>query len=338
VTLVLADMTLVGAVISGGAWQGRSSYRIVGGAGGWCQSIPAKAYVNDAGVKISKVAQDAAEAVGETLADVPTGTCGLAFDRFEGPASNVLHLVAPQSWYVGEDGVTRFGARAASTLSSSYVVESADIAGGYLSLMADSIAAIVPGVVVESVSAVDVVHTLDSSKLRSQIWGSAFGSVTKRLAAWSRIIEQLRPFDRYRGTWEYRVVYQNGERLDLQPAASRFGLPDLRSVRVRPGLAGCRADVTLGSLVLVTFVNADPSRPVVIAFDDPDSVGFEATRIDLAGDEDTAPIVDFAGRVVRYGDVICMPTGTAATPILYQVSGTAALTPSPVLVASRVRA
>jgi hypothetical protein len=66
-TLVIADLTLKGTVISGGPAKGRSFYRIVGGAGGWGKSLKPTSYSDDAGVKIAKIIGEAASAVGETV-------------------------------------------------------------------------------------------------------------------------------------------------------------------------------------------------------------------------------------------------------------------------------
>lgn len=281
VVLQLADLTLNGAIVSGGSWLGRSSYRIVGGAGGWCKPLKEKAYVNDAGVKIAKVLGDAAAEAGETIEGAPSGICGTAFARQKGPASLSLNLLASQSWRVDVDGVTRFGAPTGKTVDSSITRGKVDFAAGSIELMSDSIAALLPGCICEGITAVDVTHRLASKKLRTTIYGSAFGPTTKRLLAWSKLIEQMRPFERYRGVWEYRVVDQTGERYDLQPATSRYGLPDLQAVRVRYGLPGCTAKTASGSLVLVAFVNSDPSRPAIVGFDDPDSPGFLPTEIDI---------------------------------------------------------
>lgn len=313
--LVVADLTLKGQHVSGGSWLGRSRYRIAGGYG-WCKPLKAKGYVNDAGVKLSKILADAANEAGETIEGIPSGVAGLAYDRLAGPASTCLNILAPQSWYVAEDGITRFGRRASVAVDSSITRGPVDFAAGSIELMSDSISTLLPGATCEGLTAVDVVHTLEDKKLRTTLYGSAFGPSTKRLLAWSKLIEQMRPFDRYRGTWEYRVVQQTGERLDLQPVAVRFGLPDLRAVRVRPGVPGCRADHALGSLVLVAFVNSDPSRPVVVAFDDADSPGFIPSRLDLVGADDSGPLSDPLKRVVRYGDTVMMPAGGAPAPVV----------------------
>jgi len=280
VDLVITDLTLKGQIVSGGSWLGRSRYRIAGGYG-WCKPLKAKGYVNDAGVKTTKVLTDAANEAGETIEGVPAGVVGLAFDRLSGPASFALNLLAPQNWYVDEAGITRIGKRASVAVDSSITRGPVDFAAGSIELMSDSIATLLPGATCEGMTAVDVVHVLEDKKLRTTLYGSAFGPATKRLMAWSKLIEQMRPYDRYRGTWEYRVVQQTGERLDLQPVAVRFGLPDLRAVRCRYGIPGAKAEHGLGSLVLVDFVNSDPSRPVVTGFDDPDSPGWLPTKIEI---------------------------------------------------------
>ena len=315
-SIQLADLTLRGTVVSGGARHGRGSWRIVGGAGGWSKPLPQKSYANDAGVKIGKVLSDAATECGETIENAPTGVLGPAFARLSGPASAVLNLTCPQSWYVAEDGVTRFGRRQGVSIPASVARGRVDFSSCSVELMADSIATILPGCTCEGITAVDVVHTLDANRLRSTIYGSAFGPTTKRLLAWSRLIEQMRPFERYRGVWEYRIVNQSSERLDLQPVASRFGLPDLLRVPVRAGVPGCKARHALGSLVLVAFVNSDPSRPCVVGFDDPSSPGFVPDELDLVGEDDTGIITDTSKRVVRYGDTIMVPVSGVETPVV----------------------
>ena len=115
VTLVVADLTIKGTVLSGGPAAGRSFYRIVAGAGGWGKVLQKKSYSNDAGIRLLNVLLDAAVSVGETL-DVttvdPTVILGPNFTRPEGPACRLLEQLSPSAWYVGEDGKTRLGAKA----------------------------------------------------------------------------------------------------------------------------------------------------------------------------------------------------------------------------------
>jgi hypothetical protein len=149
-------------------------------------------------------------------------------------------------------------------------------------LATDTLAGIVPGVTVDgSLPATDVEFVLDAKRLTALVWAGA--RTTRRLDALARIVEALLPDLKYRGTYEFRVVTQEGERLNLQPVRAATGLPDLARVPVRPGMAGMRADVAPGSLVLVAFVDADPSRPAVVAHDAPDAPGWMPLALELGG-------------------------------------------------------
>ncbi len=285
VDLVVADTTFRGAVLSGGASKGRSDFRLVGGAAGWGKTIPAQSYANDAGVKLATVLGDAASLVGETLdlgarADERIGP---AYVRPEGPASRVLEELAPSAWYIGEDGVTHLGRRAAGALPAGVTHGVVDVARGTVTLASEVIAAITPGLVVDGLAVVDVLHILDTKTgLRSTVWGKHGGS-SRRLEAWRTLSDQLDPDRRFRGVTEYRVVAQTGERYDLQAVRVSTGMPDLRRVPAWPGVSGVRSDVVLGSRVLVGFADSDPARPVVLGFEDADGEGFIPTHLDLAG-------------------------------------------------------
>jgi hypothetical protein len=164
-------------------------------------------------------------------------------------------------------------------------VGTVDRARRVVTLAADAIAEIVPGVVVEGIQAVDVLHELaPGGGLRTTIWGSGLASVNRRLVALRRIFEQLDPDRRFRGTYEYRVVSQEFERVNLQPIRVSTGMPDLQRVPVRPGIPGARATHAVGSRVLVAFVDGAPSRPVVMSFEDADGEGFVPLTLELAAD------------------------------------------------------
>ncbi len=284
IELKIADLTLSGAVISGGPEKGRSSFRIVGGTGGWGLTIPAKSYTNDAGVKLSNVINDAAEAADEVIdtSTLPTDRVGPAWVRQSGPACRVLELLAPSAWYVGEDGITRLGARPTTTFKGVATRTSqVDLARGTVTLAAESIATLRPGIVVDGLEAVDVEHEVTPKGLRTTIWGKRAGGTSRRLAAMRALDEQLDPDRRFRSVWEYRVVTLSGKRLNLQPVQVSTGMPSLSNVPFRPGVAGCDVAAQLGSRVLVGFVNEDPARPYVSAFEDPDGEGFVPTTLDL---------------------------------------------------------
>lgn len=70
VTLAIGALSLSGVVDTAqtGDYALASHVTLVGGCGGWSQTLPAKAYHNDAGVLGSFVSSDVAGLVGETIA------------------------------------------------------------------------------------------------------------------------------------------------------------------------------------------------------------------------------------------------------------------------------
>lgn len=315
VDLKVADLSLVGAVLSGGPSKGRSFFRVVAGAGGWGKTIEPEGYANDAGVKVSTVVTDAARLVGETF-DATTAPAsmrtGPSFARPEGRASLVIERVAPRGWYVGEDGVTRIGLRAAVPFTGVATKGPLDRARGTITLASEKIAKILPGVVVEGLEAADVLHEMSAKDgLRSTIWGKLADARSRRVEALRRIMDQLDPDRPFRGVTEYRVVLQSGDRLSLQPVRVSTGMPDLERVTMRPGVSGCSSTVALGSRVLVGFADSDPGRPYVAAFEDAEGAGFvpllthiEATVLRLgAGARPAIGAGDLAGGIWP-----CVPT------------------------------
>lgn len=314
-TLTLADLTWVGSVVSGGPSGGRSQYRLVGGAGGWGRDIHAKGYANDIGVKLATVAQDAAQDAGETLAgDIPAGTLGPAWTRVVGQAARTMEAIAPRAWYVDEAGSTRFGRRAPTPLAVDATLGPPDLSVGRRVVSADAIATILPGCVIEGREVVDVLHEVGGGKgIRSTVWWSNGAGDRSVDDAFVLYLLRLLPWLPFCRTVEYRVVTQSGDRFSLQPVLTAIGAPDLDAVPARPGVPGVRADVELGSRVLVQWVNADPGRPYVAAYEDAESDGFAPTRLDLSLEDETG-VYDPSGRVLRFGDTVMMPTGSAATP------------------------
>lgn len=285
VELKAAGLTLRGAVLAGGPIKGRSAYRIVAGAGGWGRVVAKKGYSSDAGVRILTVITDAAAAVGETVAITTDARTGPAFEREAGRASLVLQSVAPEAWYVDEAGVTRLGRRTASTLTAPVPrVSPADLARATVTLAPTSLAGLLPGITVDGIEAVDVVHDIDPKGIRSTVYGARGSGSSRVNAVWQKLFEQLDPDRDFRAVWEYRVVLQSGDRLELQPVLASSGMPDLRRVRMRPGVSGCNSTVALGSHVLVTFVNGSRGRPVVTQFADAEEDGFTPilTEIDAS--------------------------------------------------------
>jgi hypothetical protein len=119
--LVLSDLTMVGTILSGGEYVGRSNYMIVGGYAGWSKVVLRRPYRSDDAVKLSEVIADLARESGEKLALEP-GTdrkLGYAWTRLGGTASSALRDLVGSSWWVAPDGITHVGMRPATTVPSS---------------------------------------------------------------------------------------------------------------------------------------------------------------------------------------------------------------------------
>lgn len=278
VEIAIGTDVLHGAIVSGGVESGRSRYRVVGGKGGWGKVLPRKPYLDDAGVKVSKVLTDLAREAGETIADLPQTRQGPHYARAEDVAADTLNLLAEQNWFVDFAGVTRIGKRPATTYVGDAPKVRIDEAVQVVELAVDSITGLLPGVQVGGGKpATDVEFELTGSRLTARVYT---GSPRRgRLKALFTIVRSLFPHLRYLGTWEYRVLAQQGERLTLMPVRTATGMPALRAVPVRPGLPGCKGLVLPGELVLVTFAdpNLGPSRPQVFAHDSAGSPGWLAT-------------------------------------------------------------
>lgn len=342
-SLVLADLTVKCAVLSGGPAVGLSFFRVVVGAGGWGKQLKKRSYTNDGGVKLVTVLQDAANEAGETFDATtvdPSKVVGTYYVRQADLACRVLEQFAHGAWYVGEDGVTRLGARPASTLTAPAPVTSqVDLAQQRVTISSDTIAQVLPGLTYQGVTAVDVEHTATASGgLHSTLWGKIGAGQSRRLAAYRAIFDQLDPNRAYRGVYEYRVVTQSGERLNLQSVRVSTGLPDVKAVLPRPGVAGAKGQPALGSRVIVAFVNADPTNPVVIAYENAEAGGFLplSVTLDASGSVHLGPSassVDLAGggqKVARNTDPVkvTIPANTFVVAVVGTSTGT--LNPSPI--------
>ncbi len=325
-TLTIADATYAMTITSGGITEaGRARYRLVAGNGGWGRTIAKKAYQNDAGVTKAMLARDAATACGEVLGTPPTGRMGSHYMRKgSAPASAVLNIIAPRAWYVDVAGVTQFGQRETAAYTGQGARMRRDLAAGVVELAVDEIGNLAPGVTVDGMpAATDVEIEVDPKRLTVRVyWAPQAG---RRVTAIGKIVEALFPWLHYCATYEFRVVTQTGNRLNLQPVRVASGMNDLALVPVRPGVAGTKSQHTLGSLVLVTFADHDPSRPQVTSFDDPDSPGWMPSMTDYGEGDFLAQKTAIDNLQAKLDDLILKyntavyptgvgPSGTTSTP------------------------
>lgn len=281
--LKLPGMTLVGTVY-GAPYEGRGRYRLVGGAGGWSKQLKARAYLNDLGVRKSTVLSDLATETGETVDDLPDTRFSAHFARVQGPAFVTLNSVAPKGWHTDLAGVTRITTWPASTYSGEATITDVDEASQIVELTTDDLEGLVPGVTLSTTvgdvgPASDVEIEIDTTSIKVRVLASQ--QLTRRLEAFSAMLDALDPRRRYRGTYEYRVVEQTDNRVSLQIARVGSGMGDLSLVRIRPGIPGASFTLVPGALVLVSFIDGDPSRPAIVSFDDPDAPGHSPTVLNL---------------------------------------------------------
>lgn len=314
-TVTIGGSTLSGAVVSGGAHAGRASYHIVGGRGRWGAVIPRKPYRDDAGIKISKLLTDAAREAGETLGPLPTTRIGQHYARREGPASRLLGLLTPTKeggapeWFIDYAGVTQIGKRPTTTYAGDAARVRVDKKIGVIDLAVESLEGLLPGVIVDGMPpATDVEFELTASRLTARVYGGP-SALTKRFRAYRTIFNSLFPQLPYLATREYRVVDQSDERLDLQPVRTGGGWPALDGVPVR-GPSGFKVKHLPGSLVIVTFLEGDPSRPMVTGGDAPDAPGWMPLEIQLG--DDPALGIARVGDTVLAGPYAGVITGSSA--------------------------
>ena len=312
-TLVIGGVTIACTVVHGGPYQGASYYRLAVGAAGWGKILQPTGFQDDGGVKHKTILTSVASQIGETLGTVDNqlrvaGHFALSAD----PASYVLNQLYPRAWHVDFAGVTQLSLRAPATYSGDAPRVKVDPGGSIIELATDDLTGLVPGVSVDgSAAAQDVEYELTSNRLVARLYCGTRPS--RRLDAYRRIVDACDPWRRYRCLHEYRIVSQSGERYNLQIARVSTGLPDLRRVPVRPGVAGTRWDAKLGGLVLVAFAGGDPSRPGIVAWDAPDAPGWLPTLVEIGESSDFAALAGKVGteiqRIRTWADAHTHPTG-----------------------------
>lgn len=294
VTIRVGELELVGTIdpTHDGVRGLERRSRIVAGAGGWGTLLAPKAYHNDAGVKASTVAEDAAREAGETLGDFApvVERIGIDYVRESGPASRTLEdVIGAVPWWVGYDGVTRVGARGTSTpVAGSFDVLEHVVDERLVTLAADDLRSVGIGSILtdglletpQTVSELELAVEPDSVRIKA--W-CGDGSRGGRLVGILRSIVGRATDGELHGLWKYRVVQMSSERVELQAVTGqRDGLPNVIPVSQWPGMAGLWASLAPGSEVLVQFVAGRRTEPVVTHFSGRDGAGWEPVELVLA--------------------------------------------------------
>lgn len=243
------------------------------GAGGWSKTLKARSYRNDAGVKASRVISDAAAECGETVGTLAPGTASLGshYTRESGFASRAIDDVSGGvPWWVDYAGVTHVVERTTTDPDpSAYQVLAAWPDRSYVQLALDDVFAVgIGSTLTERLPAPVTVKSLEihvkPDSLRMLCYTFAEGERSKMADALTRIARaaQRGLF----GIYRYRVTQMSGDRVDLQIAKKKSGLPDQLSVPQWPGLAGSHTELTKGCEVLVQFIDGERSAPAITNF------------------------------------------------------------------------
>lgn len=322
VSLVLGGVEHVGTVRSGGVLLEEGRYRIVGGADGWARTVLDKSYQSALGVRRENVVADAAREVGESIGSGWDGArLGAHFARVRGPASLVLDAVAPEAWHVDESGTTRPGARPEADYEGTYVLADARHERRLLVVQAEQLQGLVPGARIEGGVVSSVRHELTERGLRSIVWLSREGTADRLIGAIRGLVRWLTAETAFHAVYEYRVVASSGGALDLRPARGSAAVPALTAVPAWAGIPGGSGAPAQGAAAFVAFVDGDPTRPVVVAYEGPAGAAHRARSVTLEADELTignseSGVLDATGRFVRWGDTVQFPSTPGAAPIV----------------------
>lgn len=154
------------------------------------------------------------------------------------------------------------------------------------------------------------------------------------VAALKRIVLELVAPTAYHALVRYRYVATDPfDRAVLQIVRQGTGWPSVLPVAKVTGVPGGDGEPKPGAIVLVSFIEGDPSLPMVTHYARTDDnafvpvsssldaegtvrIGKSADLVKLGSGDETLTPAGAAGRVVRWGDMVAFPgPGPVAAPI-----------------------
>jgi hypothetical protein len=159
VTLTVGNLSLTGFICRQAPFAGSRYCRVVGGFGGWRNTIPAKQYGLPGGIKLSLVLKDAAAECGEQINIPNDTTIGTRYVRENAKASRVLRQLAGENWYVDQNGVTQIAAWPMAPVKSLFTVQSHDGGQGRMVISTEDYGAWLPNASFQS-PFIDLTYTI----------------------------------------------------------------------------------------------------------------------------------------------------------------------------------
>lgn len=239
VTVVIGNLTLQGAVYRSEPFAGQTRARLVGGFGGWRQTVSAQGYGSSSGVQLSTVIKDVTSTVGETYT-ITDKSIGPAFSRLEGPASDVLwQLVAlglAPSWHIAPSGSTVLDAWPTTVVGTPFTVVDQKPDEGLVIIATEDYASWLPGCtftdpnLVGTLTCGGVTHVFtNDGHYRLEVLTTT--SAEDRLAASiNAIIDRKLAPTRFFGRYSYTISAPTEETIDASPNDKTLGLPELQKV------------------------------------------------------------------------------------------------------------
>lgn len=322
VTIAIDQLRLTGTVVPtrNGTHGGNRRALVFGGAAGWGIEMGPQHYQSGTGVRAILVAEDAARAAGEeldTTFEPQSERLGPHYVRNTGLARRVLEdSIGHGLWWVDYDGITYVAPERPThePADEDYRVLNYDPLERVATLEIQDPRKIMVGSRLkkdldEPQTVREINLSASTAGLRMQVWTGEgrFGRADHQAYVAHRRYAEEHLF----GSWRYRVLRMNGNKLDARPVRSDRGLPELVAVELSPGIPGADAEVAVGTEVLIEFVEGDRSLPRVVAFAGRDQSTWTPTKLVLDGNE------ILVGReatkpAARKGDSVqvTIPTGT----------------------------
>ena len=170
--VTLGTLVLVGTVYRSAPFAGARAVRLVGGAGGWRNSVPMRAYFASGGITLGTVLGDAAKDSGEVLSLSDDGLLSDHMTRPEGPGQRLLRKLVSLWWIDPATGATRVAsARPTAAITSDFQVISWDAGRGEFSVATEALQDWLPGNTFTSPN-VATVQTIASSTFRVEASGT----------------------------------------------------------------------------------------------------------------------------------------------------------------------
>ena len=290
VTLSAGDVVLEGTITSGGTIDNKSSYELVGGAGGLEKEILSRSYGDSAGVMLARVAHDLLEDCGETLGTVDDRALEAHWTRIAGTASTALRELVGERWYVDLAGVTHLATRpvATSPAAGSVIVSDYDPSPGRGELAAedDAFSRFLPGSMLASpllpapIVVVDAVLHVGADAVRAEVLSTVTSPLVELVL---RIFASLTRWTRFHGLYAYEVLDDStdvtgshehelgistvpGGEVNLRNVSGFDELPDLIAVPKAHGMPGAWSVLAAGTVALIGFKGGRPSQPFVASY------------------------------------------------------------------------